>query len=272
MKIVSGTRLALIAGFVSFACAPLLAQKPLRIFIRSSEKTHGAGPIHDYPAFLQEWKVLLAEKGAVVDGDKRFPSDDELARTDVLLVYSSDGGNIAPEERTRLDTFLNRGGGMVIIHDAMCGNDALWQASIIGAAKQHGERNSHSGKFTLTFTDRNHPIIGGMPDLEMTDEMFFLLRADGLAPGADGKPQMWTYGMKVSPDIHVLATTPDPAGNIVPQMWTYEHKLPGGKPYRVFVSMEGHALANFASPDFQGILLRGIAWAGNRPADALIRK
>jgi len=254
------------------ACAPLLAQQPLRIFIRSSEKTHGAGPIHDYPAFLKDWKALLTEKGAIVDGDKRFPSDEELAKTDVLLVYSSDGGNIAPDERTRLNTYLKRGGGMVIIHDAMCGADPLWQASVIGAAKQHGERNSHAGKFTLTFTDRNHPIIGGMPDLEMNDEMFFLLRAEGLEPDADGKPVMWTYGMKVSPDIHVLATTPDPSGNIVPQMWTYEHTLPGDKPYRVFVSLEGHALANFSAPEFQRILLRGIAWTANRPVDTLLKK
>ena len=272
MMIASIVRRVKLAGLLAFVCAPLLAQQPLRIFIRSSEKTHGAGPIHDYPAFLAEWKTLLAEQGAVAGGDKRFPTDEELAKTDVLLVYSSDGGNIAPDERVRLNTYLKRGGGMVIIHDAMCGNDSLWQASIIGAAKQHGERNSHSGKFTLTFTDRSHPIIGGIPDLEMTDEMFFLLRADGLAPGADGKPVMWTYGMKVSPEIHVLATTPDPSGNIVPQMWTYEHTTPGGKPYRVFVSMEGHALANFAAPEFQGILLRGIAWAGNRPADTLLKK
>jgi hypothetical protein len=38
---------------------------------------------------------------------------------------------------------------MVIIHGAMCGADPLWQASVIGVAKQHGERNSHAGKFTL---------------------------------------------------------------------------------------------------------------------------
>ena len=272
MKFAWGTRLLRTGTIAVLTCAPLMAQQPIRIFIRSSAKTHGAGPIHDYPAFLKEWKVLLAEKGAVVAGDQRFPSDEELAKTDVLLWYSSDGGNVAPEDRTRLDTYLQRGGGLVVIHDAMCGNDPLWQASIIGAAKQHGERNSHVGKFTLAFTDRNHPIIGGMADLEMNDEMFFLLRAEGLKPDGEGKPVMWTYGMKVSPEIHVLATTPDPNGNIVPQMWTFENAMTGGKPYRVFVSLEGHALANFSTPQFQGILLRAIAWTTNRPVDTLIKQ
>ena len=186
MRIAAKFHLALLAGIVGLGCGPLPGQQPLRIFIRSSEKTHGAGPIHDYPSFLKEWKVLLAERGAVVSGDQRFPTAEELGNTDVLLVYSSDAGNIAPDERMRLNTYLKQGAGMVIIHDAMCGNDSLWQASVIGAAKQHGERNSHAGKFTLNFTDRDHPIIGGMPDLEMNDEMFFLLRAEGLAPGADG--------------------------------------------------------------------------------------
>jgi type 1 glutamine amidotransferase len=259
-------------ALAALMCAPLLAQQPIRVFIRSSEKTHGEGPIHDYPNFLANWKVLLAQKGAVVDGAKHFPTTEEFAKTDVMLVYSSDAGNIAPDERERLNVFLKRGGGMVLIHDAMCGNDSEWQKTVVGAAKQHGERNSKAGKFTLAFTDRNHPIIGGMPDLEMQDEMFFLLRADGLAAQPDGKPTMWTYGMKVSPEIHVLATTPDPTGAIVPQMWTFEHTIPGGKPYRVFVSMEGHALANFEEPNFQGILLRGIAWSANRPVDTLMKK
>ena len=270
MKIVSKLRVLQVAAMVAFACAPLLAQQPLRIFIRASEKTHGAGA-HDYPAFLTGWKVLLAQKGAVVSGEQRFPTAEELAKTDVLIVYSSDGGNVAPDERARLDAYLKGGGGIVVIHDAMCGGDALWQASLIGGAKQHGERNSSGGKLTLAFTERNHPIIGGMPDLVIQDEMFFQLRAAGLAPGADGKPVMWTYGMKVSPDIHVLATTPDPNGAIVPQMWTYEHTLPGGKPYRAFVSMEGHSTTSFDVPEFQGILLRAIAWTGNRPANTLMR-
>jgi hypothetical protein len=85
MQFGSGIRLLHVGALATLACTPLLAQQPIRIFIRFSEKTHGAGPIHDYPAFLKEWKVLLAEKGAFVEGDLRFPTDEELAKTDVLL-------------------------------------------------------------------------------------------------------------------------------------------------------------------------------------------
>jgi type 1 glutamine amidotransferase len=33
--------------------------------------------------------------------------------------------------------------------------------------------------------------------------------------------------------------------------------------------MQGHNYANFAMPEIQGMLLRGIAWAAKYPADAL---
>jgi type 1 glutamine amidotransferase len=265
------TRLALLSLAACFGNS-LFAQQPLRIFIRSSEKTHGAADngSHDYPAFLASWTKLLGERGAVVSGGERFPAADELAKTDVLINYSSDGANHTPEEGDRLEHYLKGGGGIVVIHDGMCGRDPQWYASLIGAAKQHGERNSRHAVMKYHIEDPASPIVKGISDFDFDDELFFLLRADGLAPGADGKPTMWTYGLKVSPDIHVLATTPDPEGNIVPQLWTYEHTLPGGKPYRAFVTLEGHSAASFNFPQFQTILLRGIAWAGRHPVDELL--
>jgi type 1 glutamine amidotransferase len=253
--------------------SPLFAQQtPLRIFIRSSAKTHGAADngSHDYPAFRDSWTKLLGDRGAIVSGAERFPSPDELAKTDVLINYSSDGANHTPEERILLENYVKGGGGVVVIHDGMCGKDPQWYASLVGGAKQHGERNSSHAVMKFHIEDPASPIVKGIPDFDFDDEMFFLLRAEGLAPGADGKPTMWTYGLKVSPDIHVLATTPDPKGNIVPQLWTYEHTVPGGKPYRAFVTLEGHSAASFDVPQYQTILLRGIAWAGKHPVDELL--
>src|SRR5262249_23019488 len=110
--------------------APAAAQEqdPLRIFIRSSHKTHGPG-LHDYPAFLNDWKKLLAERGAIVDGAQRFPTAEELARTDVMIIYASDGGIVSAEERAVLESYLKRGGGLVTIHDGMCSDDASWFAT-----------------------------------------------------------------------------------------------------------------------------------------------
>jgi type 1 glutamine amidotransferase len=229
--------------------APLAAQQePLRIFIRASAKTHSAGQ-HDYPRFLAEWTKLLSERGAQVQGAQRFPSAEELAGTDVLIDYAADGGNVSPEERAVLDSYLKRGGGIVVMHDGICGDDPQWLAGIIGGAKKHGERNWFAGHTTLKFVDRSHPIVQGQSDFEFDDEMFYLLR--------------------VAPEMHVLATAANQTGEQVPQLWTMEKALPGGKPYRSFVSLQGHNHASFSMPEYQAILLRGIAWAGKRPADLL---
>ncbi|MEI9976574.1 MAG: hypothetical protein WDO73_33670 [Ignavibacteriota bacterium] len=46
--------------------------------------------------------------------------------------------------------------------------------------------------------------------------------------------------------------------------------MTGGQPARAFVYMQGHTYANFANPQIRGMLLRGIAGAGNHPADELV--
>lgn len=247
-------RIASLALLIGIGAVSALAQnQPLRIFIRSSEKTHGApdNGAHDYPAFLDLWTKFLASRGAVVNGAKNFPTAEQLAATDVLINYSSDGANHTPEERARFEQYLKNGGGVVVIHDGMCGDDPLWYAALIGGAKQHGERNSYREVMKFHIEDPSSPILKGISDFDFDDEMFYLLRPD--------------------PGMHVLASTADPNGKIVPQLWTFEKTLPGGKPYRSFVSLEGHWIKNFDSQPYQTILLRGIAWAGKRPLDTLTK-
>jgi type 1 glutamine amidotransferase len=107
--------------------------------------------------------------------------------------------------------------------------------------------------------DKEHPITKGMTDFTIKDEAFFLMT--------------WSK----QPEIHVLATavmanTPSAkghAGEVVPQLWTYEKSLAPGSSYRAFVWMQGHNYSNIQKPEIQAMLLRGVSWAGKRPADAL---
>src|SRR5688500_4863561 len=123
------------------------ATQPLRVFIRAGEKTHNpvGNGLHDYPAFLADWSKILMERGVKVDGALHFPSADELARADVLIIYKGDGGTCSPQERAVLQPFLERGGGLVVLHDGMCSNDPAWFAQIAGGSKQHGEKNYSAG-------------------------------------------------------------------------------------------------------------------------------
>src|SRR6185436_8632448 len=127
--------------FVGLSCVGVRAQEdkaPLRIFIRAGVKTHGPGE-HDHPAFLKSWTELLRERGAVVDGALEFPTAAQLEKTDVLVMFAAEAGTVALEDRANLEAFTKRGGGIVAIHDAVCGKDPQWFKTVIGGAWEHGK-------------------------------------------------------------------------------------------------------------------------------------
>src|SRR5688572_32271878 len=104
------------------------ADQPLRIFLRGGPKTHGpaGNGLHDHERWLKDWQKLLADRGAKVDGAMKFPTGAQLGNTDVLVMFAAEAGSIAGEDRANFEKFLKRGGGIVAIHDAVCGTNAHW--------------------------------------------------------------------------------------------------------------------------------------------------
>jgi type 1 glutamine amidotransferase len=234
------------------------------VYLRVGLKTHGPGQ-HDYPQFLADWSKILTERGAIVDGSLHFPTPQELENIDVMVTYKGDAGGasqVPPEqERATLEAFLKRGGGLVALHDTICSADPDWFCTIYGGAKKHGQTNfTLEAPVAYKITDPEHPIMKGMTDFTITDESFFLMT--------------WSK----DPKIYVLATAAQAAtrsagthaGEVVPQMWTYERTIPGGKPFRAFVWMQGHNYVNISHAQVQPMLLRAIAWTARAPIDALL--
>ena len=232
----------------------------IQIYLRAGLKTHGPGQ-HDYPQFFADWSKLLTEHGAVVTGSLHAPLAQELEGISVLVIYKGDAGYLSDADRAALEAFVKRGGGIVSLHDALCGPDPRYFASLVGGAKKHGEVNfTLDANVPYTVVDSASPLMKGISGLTLHDEAFFKMS--------------WAS----SPALHVLATTVIDAtpsagehkGEVVPQIWTYEHTLPGGEPARAFVWMQGHNYANFAQPEIRDMLLRAIAWAGKHPVDELV--
>jgi type 1 glutamine amidotransferase len=232
----------------------------MRVFIWAGLKTHGEG-LHDYPQFLADWSKLLTERGAVVNGALHGPRAADLEQSDVVVIYKGDAGYLTDTEKATLDAYVKRGGGLVTLHDALCGPDPAHFAGLVGGAKKHGEVNyTLEAPVTYKIADKPNPILKDLTELTITDEAFFTIT--------------WAK----DPGIHVLANAEiaptrsagDHKGEVVPQMWTYEHTLPGGQAARAFVWMQGHTYANFSKPEIQKTLLRGIAWAGKKPVDELV--
>jgi putative membrane-bound dehydrogenase-like protein len=223
---------------LSLTLAGAQDSKPLRIFIRAGTKTHGPGQ-HDHPRFLKDWAELLNQRGAQAKGKIGFPSAAELDDTDVLVLYAEEGGTIQPDDRVNLDKFLKRGGGIVAIHDSVCGTDAQWFKTIIGGAWEHGKAKWLEGDVGMYFVDTDHPITRGISNFDFKDEIY--------------------YDLHMMPEARVLATSFHNPFIIAPQMWVYEKDN-----YRSFVCIPGHEYTSFNLPHFRALLLRGIAWAGKR--------
>ena len=237
----------------------------MHVYIWAGLKTHGPGQ-HDYPQFLADWSKVLTDKGAAVDGSLHPPSAADLEHTDVVVVYKGDVElYMSPQQKSDLEAYVKRGGGLVSLHDSLCGGDPAWVASLFGGAKKHGETNyTLDAPIPLTVVDKASPIMKDFPaELTLPDDESFYLMTWAKDP------------------IHVLANTKTAdtpsahlgtghVGEVVPQIWSYEHTLPGGKPARAFVYMEGHTYANFDKPEIKNLLLRGIAWAANKPVEELV--
>lgn len=232
----------------------------MHIYIWAGLKSHLQGQ-HDYPQFLADWSKILTEHGAVVDGALHPPSSSDLEHTDVVIIYKGDAGYLTDGEKATLEAFVKRGGGLVNMHDSLCGPDPAYFATLLGGAKKHGEVNyTLEAPIHYTVVDKTNPIMADMSDITILDEAFFKMT--------------WAR----NPGIHVLATTKIPPtksagehkGEVVPQMWTYEHTPPGGQPARAFVWLQGHAYSNFSNYQIQRTLLRGIAWAAKKPVDELV--
>ncbi len=239
----------LLAGLAALAALPpsvagAQGDAPLRVCIRAGPKTHGVGQ-HDHPLFLEEWSRLLRGRGCEVVGSLEFPSEEELDSSDVLVLYAAEGASIHDQERARLERYLARGGGLVVLHDAVCGDDPLWFRTVAGGAWEHGHSKYLEGEIGLCFADHEHPITKGVANFDFEDEIYWDLHLD---PGA-----------------HVLANAFHTPFDVTPQMWVFEKDA-----YRAFVSIQGHESRSFSHPAWRTLLLRGIAWAGKRDADLLV--
>jgi type 1 glutamine amidotransferase len=232
----------------------------MHVYLWAGLKSHGEG-LHDYPQFLADWSKVLTQHGAVVDGALHAPRSADLEHTDVVVIYKGDAGYLSDTDKAALDAYVARGGGLISIHDSLCGPDPAYFATLVGAAKKHGEVNyTLEAPIHYAVADKAHPIMKDMPELTIPDEAFFTLT--------------WAK----TGTVHVLANNEIPGtpsagthkGEVVPQIWTYEHTASGGRPARAFVWMQGHTYANFSNEAIQKMLLRAIAWTGNRPIDELL--
>ena len=171
-----------------------------------------------------------------------FPTAEQLARTDVLLIYTADGGDLNAAQREG-SPHCSTWRRSVTVLDGVCGHDPQWWKTITGVAWEYGHTKWVYTKLTLRFRDTEHPVTKNAANFKLDDELY--------------------DGLHVIPEAHVLAESEfspkDAVPRSVPQVWALEK---GG--YREFTIIPRMRFTTFSVPSYRGLLLRGIAWAGRR--------
>src|SRR5687767_7409935 len=136
--------------------------KPLRVCLVASKQDHGPGE-HDYPAWQTNWTKLLGKApGLTVSTAWQWP--ETFTNVDVVMFYFWNHDWSAARYK-QLDDFLERGGGVVMLHSAtIADREPERLAERIGLSFQPGKSKYRHGALDLKIVaDANEPITRGLP-------------------------------------------------------------------------------------------------------------
>ena len=252
------------------------AAAPIRVMLLDGES---GGTYHDWQRTTPVLRKMLEETGLFdvtivtappAGGDLAAFRPDFASYQAVVMNYDAPDERWPADLRTRFETFIRNGGGLVAVHaadNAFAGWPAFnemvgvggWRGRTEGAGPYWfyrdgklvsdpgpGRAGSHGKRvpFQVTVRDASHPITKGLPRVWMHqgDELYARLRGPGK-------------------NMTVLATAfSDPAnagtGNDEPQLMV----LTFGKG-RIFHTTMGHDVNALSSVDFVVTLQRGTEWA-----------
>lgn len=230
--------------FAANSFTPVTLTKPLRIVLCDGPKDHGVDE-HDYPEWKRRWLRLFSlVRDVQVEEAHEWPSDYQMKTSD-LIVFFSANPQWKKEKGEELDRFLAAGGGLVFMHFAVNGQQAVDPLAMrIGLACDTKILKFRHGPVSLKLASA-HPLTEGLPNLELVDESYWKMTGD--------------------PSQIQLVAAGEEEGADQPLIWTVER----GKG-RVFVSIMGHYSWTLDDPVYRVLLLRGMMWSAHQPPDALL--
>jgi HEAT repeat protein/type 1 glutamine amidotransferase len=258
--------IAEVRAVLAQAPKPPVNPRPLTILLVANRKDHGPHE-HDYPRWMERWKVLLGGKqagsgpvnlygpaaqlpqdwgpgGVKVETANDWPTADQLARADLVVAFMGTGGIWNEAKLRDLNFLLHRGAGFVALHSAVIAEKLHAQplADLLGLAWESDYTLFRHGPLDLKVATPDNPITKGLPErIHFEDETYWPLVGD-------------------SSRVTVLGTAEEPGkdGKLAPQPMFWTHTVGKG---RVFNSILGHYTWTFDDPYFRVLVLRGMAWA-----------
>jgi type 1 glutamine amidotransferase len=214
--------------------------RPLRVLLVAGPKDHGPAE-HDYPLWQKEWEPLM-KKLPKVEVSTAFgaPNDQQWDNADLAVFYCWGPQFWNDASYKQLDKFLQRGGGVVLLHSATIADNPEQFARRVGVAYRTLIKFRHGPlDLNVPAAAADHPVMRGFPVVHQVDESYW--------PHVEGEA------------VTVLATTPE-EGAERPMAWAVTR----GKG-RVFGTLLGHYTWTFDDPMARVLILRGMAWAAGEP-------
>lgn len=234
--------------------------QPIRVLMFAGNEAHAW---HNWKKTTPVIKKLLEQDPRIkveISNDIEDLSRKPLQDYQVIVQnYTNwhDGTPLSQASRTAFMNYLQKGGGLVLIHFANGAfhfslpkaGDSDWPEyrKIVRRVWNHlgkGEKKSgHDafGNFEVQITDDSLPLTHNLQNFPVTDELYF--RQDGSEP--------------VEPLITAKSKV---TGKHEPLAWTYHY----GKG-RIFQTLLGHSEKTYDSFEPCEMLRRATAWAANRP-------
>jgi GH35 family endo-1,4-beta-xylanase/type 1 glutamine amidotransferase len=242
--------LLLLAALAALAATPASAA-PLRVLV----VTGG----HDFaPSF---WELFSGDDGIVVEKAEHPRALAELApdragRFDVIVLYDMcSSETIGEEGRRDFLALLDAGKGLVVLHHALAshpewpeyrrvvgGRYILREETRTDGTTVPASTYRHDVDFRVEIADPAHPIVHGLDDFDLHDEVY----------GAT----------EVDPGVHQLLRTSHPESGAVIG-WCREVASS-----RIVVLQPGHGPEAWRHPSYRLLLARSIRWAARRLDDA----
>ena len=162
---------------------------------------------------------------------------------------------LASPEKEGLKRYIKSGKGFVCIHIACCVPSGWSEFDEVTGGGWVTGTSYHPpyGEMRVAISNTDHAGAAGVSDFLTNDELYmnttFKDEGNDVFLTGDAEDGMWPWGPDRSPTFM--------PGGTYPLGWTRNYG--DGK---VFVLLLGHDGRSFETPEFQRIVLNGVAWAG----------